>query len=187
MSCRKFLGTRKLKRGVVSWLGKITKSLFIFSFLLDLLYRRECEKVSHHKCRKSQSHNRKSQYHITLMSYDKCGKVVHRPYSSCISSVGKSNGDSIEFSLLIAEQRAVSFILAWSLAFLHLQQKPLCSLLYLRHYCLIPSDLISWLLIHQPYSGPHVSQAWQHSPSNSILQYRSNPPLSLKKSTSLLS
>ena len=35
-------------------LGKITKSLFIFlffyfSFILDLLYRRECRKVSYHK------------------------------------------------------------------------------------------------------------------------------------------
>jgi len=54
MSCRKFLGTRKLKRGVVSWLGKIAKSLFIFLFfsfyfILDLLYRRECRKVSCHK------------------------------------------------------------------------------------------------------------------------------------------
>jgi len=49
-------------------------------------------------------------------SHDKCGKVVHRPCSSCISSIGKSNRDSIKFSLLIAEQRAVDFISAWSLA-----------------------------------------------------------------------
>ena len=54
-----------------------------------------------------------------MMSHDKCGKVVHRPCSSCISSIGKSNRDSIEFSLSIAEQRAVGFIPAWSLAFLH--------------------------------------------------------------------
>jgi len=50
--------------------------------------------------------------------HDKCGKVVHRPCSSCISNIGKSNKDSIEFSLSIAEQRAVGFIPAWSLAFL---------------------------------------------------------------------
>ena len=36
------------------WLGKITKLLFIFlffyfSFILDLLHRRECRKVSYHK------------------------------------------------------------------------------------------------------------------------------------------
>ena len=68
----------------------------------------------HHKCHKSQSHDRKSQYHIMSYDelYDKCGKVVHRPCNSYISSIGKSNGDSIEFSLSIAEQRAVGFILA---------------------------------------------------------------------------
>jgi len=35
---------------------------------------------------------------------------------NCIYSVAKSNRDSIEFSLSIAEQRAVGFIPAWSLA-----------------------------------------------------------------------
>ena len=49
-------------------------------------------------------------------SHDRHGKEVHRPCSSCISSIEKSNGNSIEFSLSIAEQRAVGFILAWSLA-----------------------------------------------------------------------
>ena len=52
-------------------------------------------------------------------SHDKCGKVVHRPCSSCISNIGKSNKDSIKFSLSITEQRTVSFIPAWSLATLH--------------------------------------------------------------------
>jgi len=46
------------------------------------------------------------------------GDKVHSHDSNCIYSVVKSNGDSIEFSLSIAEQRAVGFILAWSLAFL---------------------------------------------------------------------
>jgi len=55
-------------------------------------------------------------------SHDRHGKEVHRPCSSCISSIEKSNGNSIEFSLSITEQRAVGFILAWSLAFLHLEQ-----------------------------------------------------------------
>ena len=41
---------------------------------------------------------------------------MHSHDSNCIYSVAKSNGDSIEFSLSIAEQRAVGFILAWSLA-----------------------------------------------------------------------
>jgi len=47
------------------------------------------------------------------------GDKVHSHNSNCIYSVAKSNGDSIEFSLSIAEQRAVGFIPAWSLAFLH--------------------------------------------------------------------
>jgi len=44
---------------------------------------------------------------------------VHSHNSNCIYSVAKSNRDSIEFSLSIAEQRAVGFISAWSLASLH--------------------------------------------------------------------
>jgi len=59
----------------------------------------------------TQSHDR---------SHDKCGKVVHRLCSSCISSIEKSNKNFIEFSLSITEQRAVGFIPAWSLATLHL-------------------------------------------------------------------
>jgi len=47
------------------------------------------------------------------------GDKVHSHNSNCIYNVAKSNGDSIEFSLSIAEQRAVGFILAWSLASLH--------------------------------------------------------------------
>jgi len=37
----------------------------------------------------SQSHDRKSQHHMISHdeSYDKHGKIVHRPCSSCISSV----------------------------------------------------------------------------------------------------
>ena len=31
--------------------------------------------------------------------YEKCGKVVHRPYSRCISSVQKLNENFIEFFL----------------------------------------------------------------------------------------
>jgi len=46
---------------------------------------------------------------------------VHSHNSSYIYSVAKSNRDSIEFSLSIAEQRVVGFILAWSLASLQFQ------------------------------------------------------------------
>jgi len=34
-----------------------------------------------------------------VMSHDGCGKIVHRPCSSCISIVQEIEGDSIEFSL----------------------------------------------------------------------------------------
>jgi len=44
------------------------------------------------------------------------GGKVHSHDSNCIYSVAESNGDSIEFFLSIAEQRAVGFIPAWSLA-----------------------------------------------------------------------
>jgi len=47
------------------------------------------------------------------------GDKVHSYNSNCIYSIVKSNGDSIEFSLSITEQRAVGFIPAWSLASLH--------------------------------------------------------------------
>jgi len=56
---------------------------------------------------------------VTKKSADRhedCGGKVHSHDSNCIYSVAESNGDSIEFSLSIAEQRAVGFILAWSLA-----------------------------------------------------------------------
>ena len=55
-----------------------------------------------------------------MMSYDKShdrhGKEVHRPYSSCISSIEKSNRNSIEFSLSNADKGAVGLILALELA-----------------------------------------------------------------------
>ena len=101
---------------------KVELSLFIFLFFFFYL-RLTTQRGVQESVTLSQSHDRKSRCHITLMlhdgSHDKCGKVVHRPCSSCISSVGKSNGNSIEFSLSIAEQRTVGFIPAWSLAFLY--------------------------------------------------------------------
>jgi len=60
----------------------MAKSLFIFTFLLDLLYKEKCGKVSCHKCHSHISHRS-----CHMMSYDECGKVVHRSYSSCISSI----------------------------------------------------------------------------------------------------
>jgi len=59
-----------------------------------------------------------SQVSYHMMSYDRHGKEVHKPCSSCISSIEKSNRNFIEFSLSITKQRVVGLILAWSLAFL---------------------------------------------------------------------
>jgi len=51
------------------------------------------------------------------------GDKMHSHNSNCIYSIAKSNGDSMEFSLSIAEQRVVGFIPAWSLASLHMAMK----------------------------------------------------------------
>jgi len=40
-------------------------------------------------------------------SHDKCGKVVYRLCSSCISSVQELNKNSIEFSLLTQTRSAI--------------------------------------------------------------------------------
>ena len=63
----------------------MAKSLFILHFILFFFWtyyiREKYGKVSH------------------VMSHDECGKMVHRPYSSYISSIPKINEDSIEFFL----------------------------------------------------------------------------------------
>jgi len=70
--------------------------IYIYFFLLDLLHREECGKVSHHKYYISHSHmNKKSQVISHNRSHDECGKVVHRPYSSCISSIENLIGTSL--------------------------------------------------------------------------------------------
>ena len=66
------------------------------------------------KCHIIESH---VTYH-TMKSHDNHGKVVHRPYSNCISSIQEMYEDSIEFSLSSANKRAVGFILAQELAIL---------------------------------------------------------------------
>jgi len=64
----------------------VTIFLFFFLFLLYLILRKEYSKVSCHS-------------HMTK-SHKECEKIVHRPCSSCISSVQEINKDFIEFSLL---------------------------------------------------------------------------------------
>ena len=56
--------------------------------------------------------------HTKMKSHDNCGKVMHRPYSNCISNVQEIYKDSIEFSLSNTDKEAVGFILAQELAIL---------------------------------------------------------------------
>jgi len=66
---------------------------FLFYFLLDLLYKEEVqESVIYQNV--TVSHQKKCD-----ISHDECGKVVHRPCSSYISSVQEINKNSIKFSL----------------------------------------------------------------------------------------
>ena len=66
--------------------------------------------ISQNRCHSVMSHKMKS--------CDNCGKVVHRPCSSCISSVQEMYENSIEFSLSSADKGVVGFILAQELAIL---------------------------------------------------------------------
>jgi len=56
---------------------------FFFFFSSRLITYKKCRKVSHHMTKSHEEH----------------GKIVHRPYSSCISSIQEINKDSIEFFL----------------------------------------------------------------------------------------
>ena len=76
----------------------------------------------HDRCHSVMSHKMKS--------HNNCGKVVHRLYSSCISSVQEMHEDSIEFSLSSTNKGAVGFILAQKLAILILELDSITS----RHY-----------------------------------------------------
>jgi len=65
-----------------------------------------------------------------MMSHDRCRKEVHRPCSSCISSVEKFNGNSIEFSLSNADKGAVGLIPALKLASLTLELDSILQVLF---------------------------------------------------------
>jgi len=72
----------------VLWLGKMAKSLFIFSFFffsgLTTQERSIGKNITWPKVTKSQSHHK---WHHIRKSHDDHGKVVHRSCSSCISSI----------------------------------------------------------------------------------------------------
>jgi len=84
------------------WLGKTAKSLFIFLFSFFFFWtyyiRRSVRK--YHITSVIVTWNK---YH-SIMSHDQvtwgCRKIVHRPCSSCISSIPEINENFIEFSLL---------------------------------------------------------------------------------------
>jgi len=112
---------------ILSWLGKTAKSLFIFlffffPFLLSWTYYTE---GSTGKCYVTSVTITVTWQEVTashyMMSHDRHGKEVHRPCSSCISSVEKSNKNSIEFSLSNTDKGAVGLILALELASLTLE------------------------------------------------------------------
>jgi len=103
----------------LSWLGKTAKLLFIFlffsfSFLLSWTYYTEGSAGKCHvtSVTKSQSHDRKVTVSYHMMSHDRshdrCEKEVHRPCSSCISSIENLMGtlSSSPCQTLIKEQLA---------------------------------------------------------------------------------
>jgi len=58
-------GQRKKQPACHDLAKQLSYYLYFFSFILDLLHRRKCGKVSCHKCHIVTSHDRKSQCHIT--------------------------------------------------------------------------------------------------------------------------
>jgi len=82
---------------LAKWLSHYLYSFFSFSFGLTIQGRSigKCHiTVSH-----ITSHIRKSQVMSYDASHDRCGKIVYRLCSSCISSVQGIEEDSIKFSL----------------------------------------------------------------------------------------
>jgi len=72
-----------------TWVFEMHGKPFSYSRFSQHYYtRKECRKVSHNKYHTLQLYVRISQCHVIWMeSHDECGRVVHRPCSSCISSV----------------------------------------------------------------------------------------------------
>ena len=100
----KFLGTRKLKRKVVSWLGKTAKSLFIyiffsFLFLLGLQLQDGVQESIMWLC-----HNGHIMGHMIRVTWGPWESKCIATVVKCISSRELSE-NSIEFSLSNSEQR----------------------------------------------------------------------------------
>ena len=95
---------------LAKWLSHYLYLLY-FSFLLDLLHRKECRKVSHHKCHKChKSQDRMSQGHVTwchmtshMRVWENSAQTMQQLYKQC----RESNRNSIEF-FLSTQIRSVS-------------------------------------------------------------------------------
>ena len=98
---------------LAKWLSHYLYFLF-FSFLLSWTYYIE---GSAGKCHITSGTSHKSHHMMSHDgSHDKCGKVVHRPYSSCISSVENIMGTLLSSLCQLLNKEQVGFIPAWSLA-----------------------------------------------------------------------
>ena len=97
---------------LLSWLGKMARSLFIFLFFFfsfRLTIHKKCGKVLRHKCYTvtvTWNKNVTVSHHMTK-SHEECEKIVHRLYSSYISSVQEINENSIGFSLSTQTWRVI--------------------------------------------------------------------------------
>jgi len=81
----------------------MTKLLFIFLFIL-FSFGLTIQGKSARKCHMTNvtCHSHISECHRVMShdgSHDEYGKMVYRPYSSCISNIQEINKDSIEFFL----------------------------------------------------------------------------------------
>jgi len=80
-------------------LAKWLKSLFIFLFFGLTTQEGVWESVMSQSVTQLQSHYK--------ISHNEYGKIVHRPCSSCISSIQEMNENSIEFSLSTQTWRVI--------------------------------------------------------------------------------
>jgi len=83
---------------------QLSHYLYLYFFSFGLTIYKKYGKVSH-------SHSY-MKWDITVLyhmikSHKECGKIVHRPCSSCISSVQEINENSIKFSLSTQTWRVI--------------------------------------------------------------------------------
>jgi len=92
---------------------------------LDLLHKKKAWESVIWQVSHVTSHVRKSQVISHDASHDRCGKIVHRPCSSYISSIQEIEEDSIKFSL--STQTWSRFKLPWLEPYTKLSQPAILS------------------------------------------------------------